>query len=396
MMQLQWSIWLCAVFGVTGTHLQDVPTTSVGPTDTVSKVTTMTPGVKNENDTTTNHSLEHRGNVSHLQSDSVSSPYWILLVTPGCALVLGVFLFTLTLVLYQRYERRERAAREKRMADAKQKSCRSHCYNSYWDGAMVNGLSTVFTGGSVDNLSYENVEVAVYNQQSPKPLQDLNEDYLVPDNEVTDGEKEGGRGNGVRICVSLYHTQKGADQDYVAPEEEGEEEGRGQPGQLHVFQNDLDTDGESYENMESSVISGLSRNGAPHRTHSGTDCEEEEDGESYENMQSSVFSRTGTTPRTYSEGEEDYIVPEEEGGREGGGQLSLNPPQNDPDTDTVSDGESYENMESSVYSEPFRHGAPPRTHTGTDCEEEEDSYEKMDCFPSPGPERVGAENWPHT
>ncbi|KAG9342889.1 hypothetical protein JZ751_015105 [Albula glossodonta] len=142
-----------------------------------------------------------------------------------------------------------------------------------------------------------------------------------------------------REAVTYYVPAEEGD-DYVTPDTEGceTEEGSGETQNDSLFppQNLTDTDGESYENMESALY-------AKPRRRPAQDADTQE--------------------------EEDYIDPD-------GGEKEK-------------DGESYENMESSEYSQPRRHSNPDLPHCqrtaqeGTE-EEEDDSYEKMASIAVPG------------
>ncbi|XP_036408741.1 B-lymphocyte antigen CD19-like [Megalops cyprinoides] len=173
----------------------------------------------------------------------------------------------------------------------------------------------------METQSYENVEAAIYSNQEEVS-------YYIP---AEDGD------------------------DYVFPDAEGceTEEGAGGERQnycLYPPQNLTDTDGESYENMESSLYA------QPRRQ----------------------------TQRCMDADEEDYIDPDGGNGERGEGENHCNnlcPRQNLTDTD----GESYENMESSLYAQPRCHSDPNRPHSphASQEEEEEDSYEKMASITQP-------------
>ncbi|XP_069044439.1 uncharacterized protein [Lepisosteus oculatus] len=317
-MLLQWTLYLGIFCTIKGTRAENLTTTdSSSP----------------ENYTTVNNSTQKLVNVSvSTVALPRSRPDWILLVTPGCALVLGFLLFSLLVSLQRRTELRKRAAlnRRRRLNEALKFGHRQqHNTSSNHNRNTMNSTSPVLSKASLDNLSYENVDVTIYSNDFPEP-----NDYLT------------------------------ADDDYMVPDG-GQEEPEVTLGGA-----------ESYENMVTTVYAQPRRSSAPRRT-----PEEQQGGQSCQNMESSLYSepwRCNSADRpeggALSEEDEDYVVPaeeeQEEIDKEEGVHLSVSLclPETDPDTD----GESYENMDNSTHTVP--NGLP----RGRAPEEEEDSYEKME------------------
>ncbi|XP_069044441.1 uncharacterized protein [Lepisosteus oculatus] len=230
-------------------------------------------------------------------------------------------------------ELRKRAAlnRRRRLNEALKFGHRQqHNTSSNHNRNTMNSTSPVLSKASLDNLSYENVDVTIYSNDFPEP-----NDYLT------------------------------ADDDYMVPDG-GQEEPEVTLGGA-----------ESYENMVTTVYAQPRRSSAPRRTPE----EQQGVGQSCQNMESSLYSepwRCNSADRpeggALSEEDEDYVVPaeeeQEEIDKEEGVHLSVSLclPETDPDTD----GESYENMDNSTHTVP--NGLP----RGRAPEEEEDSYEKME------------------
>ncbi|MBN3316152.1 TECT3 protein, partial [Atractosteus spatula] len=127
-----------------------------------------------------------------------SRPDWILLVTPGCALVLGVLLFSLLVSLQRRSELRKRVAlnRRRRLNEALKFGHRLPNSSSNHSRSAMNGTSPVLSKASLDNLSYENVDVNIYSNDFPEP-----NDYLTADDAVTGGAQPGREADWTRVIV---------------------------------------------------------------------------------------------------------------------------------------------------------------------------------------------------
>ncbi|KAJ8402620.1 hypothetical protein AAFF_G00367030 [Aldrovandia affinis] len=266
---------------------------------------------------------------------------WILYTVPSSACLLGLFLFSLVLIKYRRRE--DRNLHKERCNKMKPKEHRLNRFSTE-NAAEYGDLCKVYP---VETQSYENVEVAIYfNQEGVSycvPAED-GDDYAIPNAE----------GSGT---------------------EEGREETQNDFDSLYPLQNLTDTDGESYENMEISLY-------AQPRRHTERDTDTQEEG--------------------------DYIHPDRtDRGKETGKPCNhWCLPQNLTDTD----GESYENMQSSEYSQPYSHTNPNRLHSPTapqeEAEEEDDSYEKMASITEPEPKERETDwergrgrvigNWYHT
>ncbi|KAK1151986.1 hypothetical protein AOXY_G31858 [Acipenser oxyrinchus oxyrinchus] len=218
--------------------------------------------------------------------------YWILLVTPFCAVIIGVLLFTLTLHLQHRRELKYRLQEQKKQE-------RMKIFRSFFaEKTNGNGLdSHSFKHNAVhrdqdDAVSYENVDNGDSNQ-IPALQEDCNvymkeeeEDYIIPDDSETEAEGEGER-------------------EMVREEERN---ALVQEQELSYPESQKERDEESYENMESSVYAVPFSCGPPHRTDRVTEQEEEEDGESYENMEgdsATHWTNRETEPEGAGEEDED-------------------------------------------------------------------------------------------
>ncbi|MGH0161322.1 UNVERIFIED_CONTAM: hypothetical protein FKN15_062956 [Acipenser sinensis] len=123
---------------------------------------------------------------------------------------------------------------------------------------------------------------------------------------------------------------------------------------------------------------------------------DQDDAVSYENVDngdSNLIPALQEDCNVYmKEEEEDYVIPDDsetEAEGEGEREMAQGEERNAllqeqelsyPESQKERDGESYENMENSVYAVPFSCGAPQRTDRVTEQEEEEDgeSYENME------------------
>ncbi|XP_026056314.1 uncharacterized protein LOC113041938 [Carassius auratus] len=217
--------------------------------------------------------------VKNHSANTASRPDWILYTVPASAFLIGIVLFTYVCKTQQ-----------SRNAPAKQRTNTNEHFATYTDFGYTksNTQRHMETNENKkdDTQSYENVEAAIYSNQDK---------------------------------VTYYVS---ADEDYLNPDEMGEEEVVG-PEDLHnntlrLPSNLTDTDGESYENMEGCLY---------------------------------AQPRTQTQQLQHDTEEEDYINPDDDRKQD----LALD------QTDT----ESYEIM------------------VGSDCpyNMEDDSYEQMNGIP---------------
>ncbi|KAJ8253532.1 hypothetical protein COCON_G00201440 [Conger conger] len=241
-------------------------------------------------------------NVTYISVQSITQPNstrldWILYTVPTSAFLLGLSLFSLVLIKHK--QRGERIIREKRINRMKLAQYRLNHFST--ESVAKDG--DVCKVQALEAQSYENVEAAVYSNQTRVT-------YYIPE-------------------------ANGDDTDYVTPDADICESDGGKGETLHPPPNQTDTDGESYENMESALYA------QPRRP----------------------------TDTVGQEG--DYIEPygEQEEGEKHCNHL----------TDT--DDESYENMDRSAYSQRHNHSESCRSNRATavqeEDEEEEDSYVKM-------------------
>ncbi|KAJ8347378.1 hypothetical protein SKAU_G00287790, partial [Synaphobranchus kaupii] len=248
---------------------------------------------------------------------------WILYTVPASAFLLGLYLFSLVLIKHKRRE--ERNIHKERLNKMKYRptQCR------------VNGFSTESVAKAVElckaqlveTQSYENVEAAIYFNQEAVT-------YYVPeaDGDGDEGcETDGARGETQNDVDSLHHPQNLTDTE----------------------------DGESYENMECSLYA---------QPHKQRDIDAQDGGEA-------SFKHNHIPPSPLIHAiplSSDYINPNGIYRGQEEGEKHWNHP-----TDT--DDESYENMDSSAYSQQYIHSDPNRPHRVTAVQEEEDddSYVKM-------------------
>ncbi|XP_033854102.1 uncharacterized protein LOC117399058 isoform X2 [Acipenser ruthenus] len=218
--------------------------------------------------------------------------YWILLVTPFCAVIIGALLFTLTLHLQHRRELKYRLQEQKKQE-------RMKIFRSFFaEKTNGNGLdSHSFQHNAVhrdqdDAVSYENVDngdsnlIPALQEDCNVYMKEEEEDYVIPDDNETEAEGEGER-----------EMAGGEERNALLREQE-----------LSYPESQKERDGESYENMESSVYAVPFSCGAPHSTDRVTEQEEEEDGESYENMEgdsATLWTNRETEPEGAGEEDED-------------------------------------------------------------------------------------------